>query len=66
MADAKETKPQKTKQTALYSKAELIAAARQFGVSQDIMAGALRLAGKETLTREEAEKAIQDYGKRKV
>ena len=49
-----------------YSRSELIAAASSFGVKPEAMAGALKLAGKDTMTKAEAEKAIKDFLKRKV
>ena len=51
---------------ARYSRSELIAAASSFGVKPEVMAGALKLAGKDTMTKTEAEKAIKDFLKRKV
>ena len=50
----------------VYSRSELIAAASSFGVKPEVMAGALKLAGKDTMTKAEAEKAIKDFLKRKV
>ena len=50
----------------MYSRSELIAAASSFGVKPEVMAGALKLAGKDTMTKAEAEKAIKDFLKRKV
>ncbi|MFF2887016.1 oligoribonuclease [Paenibacillus sp. NPDC057967] len=49
-----------------YTKAEIIAAASRFEVSSDVMAGALRRINKDTLTRSEVEKAIQDFKRKKV
>ena len=51
---------------ARYSRSELITAASSFGVKPEVVAGALRLAGKDTMTKAEAEKAIKDFLKRKV
>ena len=51
---------------ARYSRSELIAAASSFGVKPEVVAGALKLAGKDTITKAEAEKAIKDFLKRKV
>jgi len=51
---------------ARYSRNELITAASSFGVKPEVMAGALKLAGKDTLTKSEAEKAIKLYLERKV
>ena len=61
-------KPDKTVETpeSVYNRSELIAAASSFGVKQEVMAGALKLAGKDTMTKAEAEKAIKDFLKRKV
>ena len=49
-----------------YSRSELIEAASSFGVKPEVVAGALKLAGKDTMTKTEAEKAIKDFLKRKV
>jgi len=51
---------------ARYSRSELIAAASSFGVKPEVMAGALKLAGKDTMTKAEAEKAVKDFLERKV
>ncbi len=51
---------------ARYSRSELIAAASSFGVKPEVMAGALKLAGKDKMTKSEAEKAIKLYLERKV
>ena len=50
----------------VYSRSELIAAASSFGVKPEVMAGALKLAGKESMTKTEAEKAIKAFLDRKV
>ena len=50
----------------VYSRSELIASASSFGVKPEVMAGALKLAGKDTMTKAEAEKAIKDFLKRRV
>ena len=61
-------KPDKTVETpeSVYSRSELIEAAFSFGVKPEIVAGALKLAGKDSMTKAEAEKAIKDFLKRKV
>ena len=51
---------------ARYSRSELIAAASSFGVKPEVVAGALRLAGKDSMTRPEAEKAIKRFLQRRV
>jgi len=51
---------------ARYSCSELIAAASSFGVKPEVMVGALKLAGKESMTKTEAEKAIKAFLERKV
>jgi len=51
---------------ARYSRSELIAAASSFGVKPEVVAGALRLAGKDSMTKTEAEKAIKSFLERKV
>ncbi len=63
---AKETKETFVEQAPVYSRDELIAAASSFGVKPEVVAGALRLAGKDSLTRTEAEKAIKIFLERKV
>ena len=50
----------------VYSRDELIAAASSFGVKPEVMAGALKLAGKDSMTKAEAEKAVKDFLERKV
>lgn len=64
--DPKETKTKKTPPEPTYTKREVLDASARFGVSPDVMAGALRNAGKENYTRADIEKAIQDFKKRKV
>lgn len=49
-----------------YTREELIAGAAAFGVRPEIMAGALRLAGRDRLTRAEAEQAVKTYLMREV
>ncbi|MCL6597943.1 MAG: oligoribonuclease [Alicyclobacillus macrosporangiidus] len=49
-----------------YSKAEIIAAARAFGTTPHVVAGALRRIDKERLTRSEAEAAIKSFLERQV
>ncbi|PZM67479.1 oligoribonuclease [Paenibacillus dendritiformis] len=66
MAEAKESKPRKRQPEASYTKAEIMAASAQFAVSPDAMAGALRRVPKDSLTRAEAEKAVQEFQKRQV
>ncbi|MNW34031.1 hypothetical protein D3C74_109980 [compost metagenome] len=66
MAEAKEIKTQKTKPEVTYTKREIMDAAAGFKVSLDVLAGALRRVEKDTLTRAEVEKAIQDFKKREV
>ena len=51
---------------ARYSRSELITAASSFGVKPEVVAGALKLAGKESMTRAEAGKAIKAFLERKV
>ena len=53
-------------QEPVYSREELIAAASSFGVKPEVVAGALRLTGKDSLTKTEAEKAIKTFLERKV
>jgi len=49
-----------------YSREELLAGASSFGVKPEVVAGALRLAGKDSMTKTEAEKAIKSFLERKV
>lgn len=49
-----------------YSRAEIFEAASSFGESQEVVAGALRLANKDELTRSEIEGAIRKFKTRKV
>ena len=49
-----------------YSREELINAAFSFGVKPEVMAGALRLANKDSLTKSEAEEAVKVFLERKV
>lgn len=53
-------------QESVYSRSELIDAAFSFGVKPEVVAGALKLACKDSMTKTEAEKAIKDFLKRKV
>lgn len=53
-------------QEPVYSRGELIAAASSFGVKPEVVAGALRLAGKDSMTKDEAEKAIKQFLARRV
>jgi hypothetical protein len=50
----------------VYTRNELIAAASSFGVKPEVVAGALKLAGKDMMTKTEAEKAVKDFLERKV
>lgn len=49
-----------------YSRSEIIGAAVSFGVMPELMAGAMKLAGKNHLTRSEIEKAIRQFKKREA
>lgn len=49
----------------LYSRSEIIAAASSFGVKPEVIAGALALAGKDEMTRKEAEDAVKRFLERK-
>jgi oligoribonuclease (3'-5' exoribonuclease) len=49
-----------------YSKAEIIAAAKSFGTTPHVVAGALRTVHKDALTRAEAEAAIKAFLEREV
>jgi len=67
---AKKTKEtfveQVQKQEPVYNREELIAAAFSFGVKPEVVAGALRLAGRDKMTRTEAEETIRKFLRRKV
>lgn len=49
-----------------YSRSELVQAAASFGVRQEVVVGALRLAGKDEMTKVEAKAAIKKFLERKV
>ena len=51
---------------ARYSRSELIAAASSFGVKPEVVAGALKLAGKDSMTKADVENAIKKFLERKV
>ena len=51
---------------ARYSRSELITAASSFGVKPEVVAGALKLAGKDSMTKADVEKAIKKFLERKV
>lgn len=55
-----------SKPEAVYSREELIAGAAAFGVKPEVVAGALRLAGKDAMTKAEAEQAIKAFLNREV
>lgn len=59
-------KKKKESNEPVYSRDELIAAASSFGVKPEVVAGALRLAGKDVMTKTEVEKAIKAFLERKV
>ena len=65
MSKKQQTKTE-TKSRTVYSRSELTNAASSFGVKTEVIAGALRLAGKDSMTRAEAEKAIKRFLERKV
>lgn len=62
----KAKKAEKKKVESKFNRAEVMKAADSFGVSTELMAGALRLAGKEELTRSEVEQAIHQFKTRRV
>ena len=67
MAEAKTTAAAPVEAAATYTAAELIAAApEKFGVSLDVAAAALRMAGKKTATVEEAKAIITEFANREV
>lgn len=49
-----------------YERDEILSAAASFGVKPEVVAGALKLAGKTAMTRAEAEKAIKAFLERQV
>lgn len=61
-----EKKKVSVKQEAVYSRKELMEAAISFGVKPEVMAGALKLAGKDEMTKTEAQAAIKKFKERKV
>lgn len=68
---AEPVQPARTKEpktNTVYSRADLMAAASAFGVSPDVMAGALRAAeiGEDGATKADAEKAVATFSERKV
>lgn len=67
MAEAKTTAAAPAETAAIYTAAELIAAApEKFGVSPDVATAALRMAGKKTATVEEARTIITEFANREV
>jgi hypothetical protein len=62
----KEKKEDAPTREAVYGRGELIDAASSFGVKPEVMAGALHLAGKDVMTRAQAENAIKRFLERKV
>ncbi len=54
------------KKPSVYSRNDLINAAFSFGVTPEVMAGALKLVGKDELTKEEAKEAVKKFLKRRV
>ena len=59
-------KPAARQPESLYSRNELIVAASSFGVKPEVMVGALRLAGKDEMTKAEAKSAVKRFLERKV
>lgn len=59
-------KKKKESNEPVYSRDELITAAYSFGVKPEIMAGAIKLAGKDKMTRSEADQAVKRFRERKV
>lgn len=53
-------------QEPVYTRAELLAASSVFKVRPEIVAGALHFAGKDSMTKAEAQAAITKFLKRKV
>ncbi|KFN07250.1 MULTISPECIES: hypothetical protein [Paenibacillus] len=64
--EKQDNKVLKKKAEPAYTKTEILAAAHVFGVTVDVMAGALRRVDKEQLTRAEIEKAIQNFKGKQV
>ena len=54
----------KERQEPTYTRAELMAGSGRFGVRPEVVAGALKLAGKSEMTLSEAERAIQTFLRR--
>lgn len=61
MAEKQTTTPAKEKNVPLFTKAELIESAHILKTTPAILTGALYGVKKENLTREEAEKALNDF-----
>jgi len=51
---------------AVYGRDELVAAAASFGVKAEVVAGALKLAGRNAMTRKETEAAIKSFLEREA
>lgn len=49
------------KQEAVYTRAELMVGASRFGVKPEVVAGAIKLTGKESMTITEAESAVKRF-----
>lgn len=64
--ETKEVEAAIQEQEQVYTRLELLAAAASFGVQQEVVAGALRLSGRDGMTRLEAEKAIKNFLEREV
>lgn|GEM_PF-2361628 len=61
--DVKATKPEAEVK---YGRDELMQAAFSFGVKPEVMAGALKLAGKDKMTKTQAQAAVKKFLERKV
>lgn len=62
----KQTVETQAKSEAVYTREELLASAASFGVKPEVIAGALKLAKKDQLTRSEMEEAIKKFMEREV
>lgn len=62
----KQTVETQAKRGAVYTREELLASAASFGVKPEVIAGALKLAKKDKLTRSEMEEAIKKFMEREV
>jgi len=61
-AEVNDNKSQET----IYSRVELLENSAVFGVKPEVMAGALKLAGKDSMTKNDAQTAVRIFLERRV